>query len=93
MNMIDLLKGREIEQFIHDGFIRIENAFSLKVAETVVDRLWSDLPCDRYDSSTWVNPVICLGMYTDQPFIDSLNTEILYSAFNLIGRRGQMVTL
>lgn len=39
MNMIDLLKGREIEQFIHDGFICIDNAFSLKVAENVVDRL------------------------------------------------------
>lgn len=76
----------QIEQFINNGFVRIDNAFSKEVADAALDILWNDLPCDRSDPSTWTEPVIRLGMYTQQPFIDSLNTEKLHAAFNqLVG--------
>jgi hypothetical protein len=85
-NMADTLSKSEIEHFILNGYVRIDNAFSKEIADTALDILWKDLPCDRSNPSTWTEPVIRLGMYTQQPFIDSLNTEKLYSAFNqLIG--------
>lgn len=84
--MSGILSKMEVEQFIHKGFVRIDKAFSQDVASAVLDILWNDLPCDRSNPSTWTEPVIRLGMYTQQPFVNSLNTEKLYSAFNqLIG--------
>ncbi len=84
--MSDILSKKEIEQFVLNGFVRIDNAFSQEIADSTLDILWNDLPCDRLNPSTWTEPVIRLGMYNQQPFIDSLNTEKLYSAFNqLIG--------
>ncbi|MGA6121743.1 phytanoyl-CoA dioxygenase family protein [Sphingobacterium anhuiense] len=85
--MSEILSKKEIEQFIHNGFVRIDNAFSQDVANAILDILWNDLPFERSNPSTWTEPVIRLGMYTQQPFVDSLNTEKLYSAFNqLIGK-------
>jgi len=84
--MSEILSKKEIDQFIRNGFVRIDNAFSQEVADAALDILWKDLPCDRLNPYTWKEPVIRLGMYTQQPFIDSLNTEKLHSAFNqLIG--------
>ena len=76
----------EIEEFIYTGFVRIENAFDKELADAALDILWNDLPCDRSDPSTWTEPVIRLGMYTQDPFIKSVNTLQLHSAFNkLVG--------
>lgn len=81
-----MLNKKEIEQFIINGFVRIDCAFSKETADAALDILWNDLPCDRLNPSTWTEPVIRLGMYSQQPFIDSLNTEQLHTAFNqLVG--------
>lgn len=84
--MADILSKLEIEQFITDGFVRIDHAFSSDIAAKAVDILWNDIPFDRSSPTTWTEPVVRLGMYTQQPFIDSVNTPRLYAAFNqLIG--------
>ncbi len=84
--MADILNTTEIEAFIHNGFIRIDHVFSTAIAEAAVDILWNDLPCDRSNPNTWTEPVIRLGMYTQQPFIDSVNTPELHQIFNqLVG--------
>lgn len=85
--MPDILNKREIARFIHDGFIRLDNAFSSEIAEAALDILWRDLPCDRSNPNTWTEPVIRLGMYSQQPFIDSVNSPELHQVFNqLIGK-------
>lgn len=84
--MSEILTEKQIEQFILSGFVRIDNAFSKEIAEAALDLLWNDLPCDKSAPSTWTEPVIRLGMYTQQPFIDSINTPMMYSIFDqLIG--------
>lgn len=76
----------DIDHFISEGFIRIDNAFPKSTAKQVVDILWNDIPFDRNDRRTWTDPVVRLGMYTQKPFIDSINTPVLHSAFDqLIG--------
>ncbi|HUC81613.1 MAG TPA: hypothetical protein VMR70_11895 [Flavisolibacter sp.] len=85
--MTDLLSQQEIRQFINDGFIRIENAFSSQVADEVVNTLWKDIPFDRSNPATWTEPVVRLGMYTQDPFIESVNTPKLQAAYNqLVGQ-------
>jgi len=84
--MSEILSKKEIEQFVLNGFVRIDNAFSQEIADAVLDILWNDLPCNRSNPSTWTEPVIRLGMYTQQPFIDSLNNKKLHLIFNqLVG--------
>jgi len=84
--MADIFEKKDIEQFVDEGFIRIDNAFSPEIADEAVDILWKDIPFARYTPDSWVEPVVRLGMYTQQPFIDSVNTTRLHAAFDaLIG--------
>src|SRR5690606_37153735 len=49
--------------------------------------LWNDLPYDRSNPSTWTEPVSRLGMYSQKPFVESVNTPKLHNAFDqLIGK-------
>lgn len=84
--MSEFLNAKELEQFVHKGFVRIDNAFSKEIADEVVDILWNDIPFSRFEPSTWVEPVVRLGMYTQQPFVESLNSEKMHSIFDqLVG--------
>lgn len=89
--MSGILSKKEIEQFIQNGFVRIDHAFSQDVADAALDILWNDLPCDRSNPSTWTEPVIRLGMYTQRPFIESLNTPKLNSAFDQLVGKGKWI--
>jgi hypothetical protein len=81
-----VIAQNKIDHFIKEGFIRIDHAFPKDVAKQVVDILWNDIPFDRNDPTTWKEPVVRLGMYSQQPFIDSVNTSRLHAAFDqLIG--------
>ncbi len=84
--MLYKLSKKEVESFIEDGFVRIDRAFSTEVANEVVDILWKDIPFERSDLKTWTEPVVRLGMYTQEPFVNSVNTPRLHAAFDqLIG--------
>jgi hypothetical protein len=89
--MSEILSKKEIEQFILRGFVRIDNAFSQEIADAALDILWNDLPCDRSNPSTWTEPVIRLGIYSQQPFIESLNTQKLHLAFNQLVGEGKWI--
>ena len=85
--MANTLNTEDLEQFVLNGFVRIDNAFPQQLADEVVNCLWNDIPFERSDPDSWIEPVIRLGMYTQQPFIESVNTGKLYSAFDqLIGK-------
>ncbi|AXY74583.1 phytanoyl-CoA dioxygenase [Paraflavitalea soli] len=82
-----LLDSDQLEAFIHTGFIRINNAFSTTIAEKARQILWQDTGCDPNDPQTWTKPVVRLGMYTQEPFIQAANTAILHQAFDqLVGK-------
>lgn len=75
-----------IQQFIHDGFLRINNAFSKDVAKAGRDILWKDTGLVPDDPSTWTKPVVRLGEYSHPPFIEAANSPILREAFDrLVG--------
>lgn len=80
------LSDAQIQQFIDDGFVRLDRAFPKTLADEGRARLWRDLPCDRDDPATWTRPVIRLGYYGDEPFRRAVNTPILHAGFNqLVG--------
>jgi hypothetical protein len=89
--MRDILSNKQIEQFIHDGFVRIDHAFSTEVAEAARDILWKDLGCDPHDPSTWTKPVVRLGMYSQAPFREAANSERLHKIFDQLVGKGRWI--
>lgn len=82
----DALSEAQIDAFITDGFVRIDDAFSTDLADAGRAILWRDTGCDPNDPSTWTQPVIRLGGYADKPFRDAANTPRLTQAYNqLVG--------
>ncbi|MFN7115725.1 MAG: phytanoyl-CoA dioxygenase family protein [Saprospiraceae bacterium] len=80
------LTNAEVQAFIENGFVRIDNAFSKEWAEAGRDILWKKTGCDPHDPSTWTKPVIRLGGYADEPFQKAVNTPILHAAYDqLVG--------
>lgn len=80
------LSAAQIDLFINDGFVRIDNAFPRDVADAARSILWADTGCDPNDPTTWTRPVIRLNQYGQPPFKAAANTPILHAAFDqLVG--------
>ena len=83
------LTEAQIDSFVTDGFIRIDDAFPRTLADEGRAILWRDTGCDPNDPSTWTRPVIRLGGYHDLPFRQASNTPILHAAYDqLVGAGG-----
>src|ERR1044071_10213690 len=81
------LTTNQINNFIDDGFIKIENAFSRKIADECRAILWEAIRCDPNDSQGWTNPVVRIEEMALQPFQQAAHTAILHSAFDqLVGK-------
>jgi hypothetical protein len=83
------LSAAQIEQFITDGYVRLDDAFPADLAATVRNRLWRDLPADRSGPASWTQPVIRLGMYSEPPFVEAANTPRLRDAFDQLAGPGR----
>jgi hypothetical protein len=80
------LSHSELDQFVRDGFVRIDDAFPRSVADSARAILWRDTGCDPDNPATWTKPVIRLGLYDQEPFASAANTAILHRAFDqLVG--------
>jgi hypothetical protein len=83
------LSAAQIEQFMADGFVRIDHAFPRELAEQGRAIIWRDLPCDPDDRTTWTKPVIRLGGYGQEPFRAAANTPALHAAFDQLVGKGR----
>lgn len=80
------LTAAQLDAFVSDGFVRIDDAFSAELAEAGRAILWKDTGCDPDDPATWTKPVIRLGEYAQPPFREAVNTPVLRQAFDqLVG--------
>ena len=85
------LSDVQVEQFIRDGFVRIDEAFPRELAEEARNIMWRDLPGDPHDRATWTRPVIRLAGYGEGPFRKAANTPLLHAAFDQLVGRGRWV--
>ncbi|SET29334.1 phytanoyl-CoA dioxygenase [Stigmatella erecta] len=83
------MTGEQIEQFMRDGFVRIDQAFPRGLADEARTILWRDTHCDPANPSTWTKPVIRLGMYAQRPFVEAANTAVLHAAFDQLVGEGR----
>jgi hypothetical protein len=83
------LGSAQIEQFIQDGFIRLDRAFPRELAEEARAVMWRDIPCDPRDPATWTRPVVRLLGYGGGPFQAAVNTPVLHAAFDQLVGKGR----
>lgn len=84
---MDHLSAKQLNNFIRDGFVKIENAFSAEIADECRTILWKATQCDPNDPRTWTKPVIRIGELTNESFRKAANTSVLHHAFDqLVGK-------
>lgn len=75
-----------VRDFVRDGFVRIDKAFSRDTAAEARSILWEATGCDPKDRSTWTRPVVRLGQFGQEPFRAAANSPVLHDAFDkLVG--------
>lgn len=86
MSPTNPLSPADIDAFITDGFVRLDDAFPRELAEEGRAILSRDLGCDPDDPSTWKEPVVRLGGYADPPFRAAASSERVRGALDqLVG--------
>src|SRR5687768_9093036 len=80
------LSKDQINQFIEDGYVKLNNAVPADICTRIMEILWKDMDVDKDDPSTWTKPVIRFGFYNQEPFNKAVNMPALTSAYNqLVG--------
>ncbi len=81
------LSDVQLQQFVQDGFVRLDRAFPRQLADEGRAILWRDTGCDPDDAKSWARPVVRLGYYRQEPFRKAVNTPLLHTAFDqLVGK-------
>lgn len=78
------LREAEIERFMVDGFVRIDDAFSRELAGACREILWRATGCREDDPSTWTRPVVRIGEISAPPFREAASTARLRAAFDAL---------
>jgi hypothetical protein len=82
------LTCHQVQDFIDNGFVKIENAFSTDLARQCRDELWADIGLSPDRPENWIQPVILVGSKASAPFIEAANTRPLHKAWDqLVGDR------
>lgn len=75
-----------IDQFLRDGWVRLDGAFSSEIAARCRQELWAASGCDPHEASTWSRPVVRLGELGAPPFREAASSPALTEAFDrLVG--------
>lgn len=85
---METLTAEQINNFINDGFIKIEHAFSTEIADECRSILWKATSCDPVNPATWIQPVIRIGELGFEPFKKAANTPVLHKAFDQLAGKG-----
>ena len=86
-----VLSDAERDQFVHQGFLELENVFSQETAAEARAILWRAAGCDPEDKTTWTRPVVRLGDFSQEPFRCAVTAPILHAAFDELVGKGRWV--
>lgn len=80
------LNSHQVQNFIYDGFVKIESAFSTDLAKQCRDELWGDIRLSPDEPESWIRPVVRVGFKSSPPFLEAANTPHLHKAYDqLVG--------
>lgn len=78
------MTDHRVEQFIENGFVKIEQAVPPDVAQACVKLLWAETGADPDDVATWTQPVHWVGDMAQEPFVQAANTSVLHESFDAL---------
>jgi hypothetical protein len=84
-----VLSAAQIDSFVTDGFVRLDDAFPLAIADECRSILWQLTGCHPEQPATWTRPVIRIGYRDDPPFRAAANTPTLHAAFDQLVGKGR----
>jgi Phytanoyl-CoA dioxygenase (PhyH). len=83
------LTSAQVQRFIDDGFVKLENAFSADLARRGRDELWADIGLSPDQPEKWVHPVVRVGFKSSLAFIEAANTPPLHKAYDQLVGKGR----
>lgn len=83
------LTDGQIQDFINNGFVRLDKAFSADVAARCRDELWSEIGLSPDDPTEWTQPVIRVASKSSEPFFQAANTPRLHRAYDQLVGNGR----
>ncbi|MDX8515647.1 phytanoyl-CoA dioxygenase family protein [Mesorhizobium captivum] len=78
------LSEAQVSQFIHHGYVALEDAFSRALARACRDILWAEMGLSPDRPQEWTKPVIRLGFMTQRPFTEAANTQRLHDTYDAL---------
>ena len=92
---VPVLSPDQVDQFVGDGFVRLEEAFPRALADECRDLLWRQVEAEtgaREDApQTWTRPVHRIAGRADAPFRRAATTDRLHGAFDQLAGPGAWV--
>jgi hypothetical protein len=85
------LTESQVQDFIADGFVKIENAFSAELAERCRAELWAEIGLSPDRPEGWTRPVIRVGYKASPPFVEAANTPVLHRAYDQLVGEGRWI--
>jgi hypothetical protein len=80
------LSDREVDQFVQDGFIHLQEVVPPDIVAQGLNVIWGDLKQDPSDPGTWSDAVIRLLPSDARPFRSAFESPRLHGAFDrLVG--------
>lgn len=83
------LTPAEIERFVVEGFVRIDDAFSTELAAACRAKLWRATGLAEDQPSTWTRPVIRIGEIPHPLFVEAASTPTLVAAYDALVGAGR----
>lgn len=83
------LTAGQVQDFIDNGFVKIENAFGAELARQCRDELWREIGLSPDEPESWTKPVIRVAFMSTPPFIEATNTPILHKAYDQLAGEGR----
>lgn len=85
------LSPAQVERFIDDGFVKLENAFSTELAAQARDELWAAMGLSPDDPRGWTRAVVRVGAMASRPFVEAANTPQLHRTYDQLAGAGRWI--
>ena len=78
------MNASDIERFIADGYLHVEQAFERATAKACVEILWELMGIDRHDRASWTQAVVRVPGSIAPPFLDAINSSRLVEVIDTL---------
>lgn len=85
------LTDGQVEAFMADGYLKLENAFDVGLARQCREELWRDIGLSPDAPESWIQPVIRVPFKAAPPFVAAANSPALQAAYDRLVGAGRWV--